>query len=151
MMFLWSLFAVAIIILDQLTKFLVVKYIDATQVITFIPKVIEFVYVKNNGAAFNILSGRIGLLSIISLVFAIGVVWFMIAKKPQNKIFTTSMLLLFAGAVGNVIDRIFRGFVVDFIKTSFINFPVFNIADISITCGAALLIIYLLFFDNKKE
>lgn len=150
-MFLWSLFAVAIIILDQLTKFLVVKYIDATQVITFIPKVIEFVYVKNNGAAFNILSGRIGLLSIISLVFAIGVVWFMIVKKPQNKIFTTSMLLLFAGAVGNVIDRIFRGFVVDFIKTSFINFPVFNIADISITCGAALLIIYLLFFDNKKE
>lgn len=150
-MFLWSLFAVAIIILDQLTKFLVVKYIDATQVITFIPKVIDFVYVKNNGAAFNILSGRIGLLSIISLVFAIGVVWFMIVKKPQNKIFTTSMLLLFAGAVGNVIDRIFRGFVVDFIKTSFINFPVFNIADISITCGAALLIIYLLFFDNKKE
>ena len=62
-----------------------------------------------------------------------------------------SLMLLFAGALGNAIDRVFRGFVVDFIKTSFINFPVFNVADIAITVGAALFIIYLMFFDNKKE
>lgn len=150
-MFLWSLFAGIIIVLDQLTKFLVVKYIDGGVGITLIPKVLDLVYVKNDGAAFNILSGRIGLLSIISLAFVVGVIWFMVVKKPQNKIFRAAVMLLFAGAVGNVIDRIFRGFVVDFIKTTFISFPVFNIADIAITCGAGLLIIYLLFFDTKKE
>lgn len=150
-MFLWSLFAGIIIVFDQLTKFLVVKYIDGGVGITLIPKVLDLVYVKNDGAAFNILSGRIGLLSIISLAFVVGVIWFMVVKKPQNKIFRAAVMLLFAGAVGNVIDRIFRGFVVDFIKTTFISFPVFNIADIAITCGAGLLIIYLLFFDTKKE
>ena len=151
-MLLWSVFAGVIILLDQLTKWLVVRNIPLEQGgISVIPKILEFVHIHNPGAAFNILSGRIGILSIISLLFSIGVVWYMVYKKPENKLFRVSAMLLFAGAVGNVIDRIFRGYVVDFIKTVFINFPVFNIADISITCGAALLIIYILFFDEKKE
>ena len=61
------------------------------------------------------------------------------------------MTLLLAGAFGNAIDRLFRGYVVDFIQTVFIRFPVFNVADIAITFGAMLLIIYLLFFDGKEE
>ena len=150
-MLLWSLFAVVIMAVDQLTKFFVVKYISASDIITVIPGLFEFVYVKNKGAAFNILSGRLGFLSLISLLFAAGVIWYMIVKKPQNKMCRVSLMLLFAGALGNAIDRVFRGFVVDFIKTSFINFPVFNVADIAITIGAALFIIYLMFFDNKKE
>ena len=150
-MLLWSLLAGIIIILDQLTKYLVVENIGKTQVITLIPKVLDLVYVKNTGAAFNILSGRIGFLSIISLLFVIGVIWYMIVKKPQNRLFCIALMLLFSGAVGNMADRIFRGFVVDFIKTVFIEFPVFNIADIAITCGAILLIIYLLFFEGRKE
>lgn len=150
-MFLWSVFAVLIVAADQLSKFLVVENISRSQIIDVIPGIIEFVYVKNTGAAFNILSGRIGILSIISLAFAVGVIWYMVSKKPRNTLLKTALLFLFAGAVGNVIDRIFRGFVVDFIKTAFIEFPVFNIADIFITLGAVLFIIYLLFFENKKE
>ena len=61
------------------------------------------------------------------------------------------LLLLFSGAVGNVLDRIYRGFVVDFIRVEFIDFPVFNVADIFITIGAVIYIIFILFFDNKKE
>lgn len=150
-MFLWSFLAILIIVSDQLTKYLAIKYISDKAFVTFIPKVIDFAYVENNGAAFNILSGRIGLLSIISLLFVVGVIIYWVIKKPENKILKTALMLLASGAAGNAIDRVFRGVVVDFIKTTFIEFPVFNIADIAITCGAVLLIIYLLFFDTKKE
>ena len=151
-MFLWSLFAILIIIFDQLTKFFVVQNITLnSEVILVIPKIVSFVNVHNPGAAFSILQGKIELLSCISLLFSVGVLWYMIIKKPKNKVLRISIMLLFAGAIGNVIDRIFRGYVVDFIKVLFINFPVFNLADIAITCGAILLIVYILFLDNKKE
>lgn len=63
----------------------------------------------------------------------------------------TSLTLLFAGALGNAIDRIFRGYVVDFIETAFIDFPVFNVADIAITCGAVIMAIYIIFFDKDEK
>ncbi len=148
-MIFWLICSFLIILIDQVTKYIALTRLEGLEV-TFIPKVIDFVYVKNNGAAFNILSGKIELLSLISVVFAVGVIWYIIYKKPQNKMFRLSLMLLFAGAVGNVIDRIFRGFVVDFIKTTFIDFPVFNIADIAIVCGAILLSVYMLFFENRK-
>ena len=151
-MFWWSLFAILIIFFDQLTKFFVVQNITLnSEVISVIPKMFSFVHVHNPGAAFSILQGKIEFLSCISLAFCVGVRVYMLIKKPQNKVLRISIMLLFAGAIGNVIDRIFRGYVVDFIKVLFINFPVFNLADIAITCGAALLIIYILFLDNKKE
>lgn len=148
-MIFWLICSFLIILIDQVTKYIALTRLEGLEV-TFIPKVIDFVYVKNNGAAFNILSGKIELLSLISVVFAVGVIWYIIYKKPQNKMFRLSLMLLFAGAVGNVIDRIFRGFVVDFIKTTFIDFPVFNIADIAIVGGAILLSVYMLFFENRK-
>ena len=148
-MIFWLICSFLIILIDQVTKYIALTRLEGLEV-TFIPKVIDFVYVKNNGAAFNILAGKIELLSLISVVFAVGVIWHIIYKNPQNKMFRLSLMLLFAGAVGNVIDRIFRGFVVDFIKTTFIDFPVFNIADIAIVCGAILLSVYVLFFENRK-
>lgn len=150
-MILWSVIAALGVILDQLAKYLVAANINSTQIVEVLPGLVEFVYVKNTGAAFNILSGKLGFLSIISVLFSIGVVIYMFVKKPQSKLFKTALLLLVSGAVGNAIDRIFRGFVVDFIRVEFIDFPVFNIADIFITVGAVLYIVYLLFFDNKKE
>ncbi len=153
-MFLWSLIVVLIIALDQLFKYWVVNNIGITDSITIIPKVIDFVFVKNTGAAFSFLSDKtygIVLLSGISVAFCIGVIWFMIKKKPRNKLLTVSLALMLSGALGNVIDRILRGYVVDFIETTFIKFPVFNIADIAITLGAALVIMYVLFFDKSKN
>ena len=143
--------APAAFVLDRLTQLLAQKALAPGVRTDALPGLFRFVLVKNTGAAFNILSGRIGFLSIISLLFVIGVIWYMIVKKPQNRLFCIALMLLFSGAVGNMADRIFRGFVVDFIKTVFIEFPVFNIADIAITCGAILLIIYLLFFEGRKE
>lgn len=153
-MILWSLIVVIIIALDQISKYWVVNSIGPTDSITVIPNMIDFVYVKNTGAAFSFLADKtngIIFLSCISVAFCVGVIWFMIKKKPQNKLLTISLALMLSGAFGNVIDRLFRGYVVDFIETIFINFPVFNIADIAITIGAALVIIFVLFFDKSKN
>ena len=153
-MILWSLIVIVIMALDQLSKYWVINNIGMTDSITVIPNVIDFVYVKNTGAAFSFLSDKtygIVILSIISVLFCIGVIFFMIKKKPQSKLLTISLALMLSGALGNVIDRIARGYVVDFIEATFINFPVFNVADIAITCGAILIIIYVLFFEKSKE
>ena len=153
-MILWSIIVLIIIALDQISKYWVVNNIGLTDSITVIPDVIDFVYVKNTGAAFSFLANKtygIILLSCVSVAFCIAVVWFMIKKKPKNKLLTISLALMLSGAIGNVIDRIFRGYVVDFIETTFINFPVFNVADIAITIGAVLVIIFVLFFDRDRN
>lgn len=150
-MILWGIIALAIIALDQITKYLVINNISASDTITAIKGIIDFVYVKNTGGAFSILNNATWLLSIISVVFCVGVIVYFIKNKPQKKNECMALTLMFAGALGNAIDRIFRGFVIDFIKTSFIDFPVFNIADIAITVGAVLLVVQIVFYDSSKE
>ena len=153
-MILWSLIVIVIMALDQLSKYWVINNIGMTDSITVIPNLIDFVYVKNTGAAFSFLSDKtygIVILSIISVLFCIGVIFFMIKKKPQSRLLTISLALMLSGALGNVIDRIARGYVVDFIDATFFNFPVFNVADIAITCGALLIIIHVLFFEKPKD
>ena len=155
-MILWSLIVLIIIALDQISKYWVVNNIGLTDSFVVIPKVIDFVYVKNTGAAFSFLSETtygIIFLSCISVIFCVGVIWFMIKKKPQHKLLTISLALMLSGAIGNVIDRIFRGYVVDFIEPLFIDFAVFNFADCCITVGAFMLIgfeIYELIKERKK-
>ena len=150
-MLIWIIIAALVVVLDQLTKFLVATNIGPFDCIHIIPGLFDFVYVKNTGAAFSILSGNTVFLSIISVLFCIGVGAYWFIKKPAHPLIKASLILLFAGALGNAIDRIFYGFVVDFISTAFMNFPVFNVADIAITIGAALLMIYLIFFDKDEK
>jgi len=150
-MLIWIITAVLVVFFDQFAKILVMQNIGPTDCIHIIPGLFDFVYVKNTGAAFSMLSENTGLLSIVSIIFCVGVLWYWCKKRPASMLMKASLCLLFAGALGNAIDRIFRGFVVDFISTAFMNFPVFNIADIAITFGATLLIIYFIFFDKDEE
>lgn len=150
-MLIWAIIAGAVVIFDQLAKLLVIKTIGPNDCFHIIPGLFDFVYVKNTGAAFSMLSENTGILSVVSIIFCIAVLWYWYKKKPANTLLKASLCLLFAGALGNAIDRILRGFVVDFISTAFMNFPVFNIADIAITFGAVLLIIYFIFFDKDEE
>lgn len=144
----WTLLILFIIILDQLVKGLVVNNLSKVDSVTVIPHILSFIYVKNTGAAFSILSDKTVVLGVISILFCIGVIAYWCIKKPNSQMLTFSLSLLLAGAFGNAVDRIVRGFVVDFIEVTFIKFPVFNIADISITFGMVFLMIYLLFFDK---
>ena len=150
-MLIWTIVAALIVGLDQLAKYLVITKIGAHNVVHAIPGLFDFVYVENTGAAFSILSDSTGILSIISILFCVGVVVYWILKKPEHILMKTSLALLFAGALGNAIDRIFRGYVVDFIETAFMDFPVFNVADIAITCGAVIMAVYIIFFDKDEK
>lgn len=150
-MLVWLITAGAIVALDQIAKILVTAFLDKTDSICVIPYLFDFVYVENTGAAFSILSGRTGFLGIISVLFCIGVPVYWLKVKPKHKLMKTSLTLLFAGALGNAIDRIFRGFVVDFISASFMEFPVFNVADISIVFGAILLVVYVMFYEKEEK
>lgn len=148
---LWLIIAVLIIIADQVTKYFVVSGMNVGDTAFGILNLFDITYVQNKGAAFSLLSGKISFLSVISVVFCIGVLIYWIKKKPTHQLLCTSLTMMFAGALGNAVDRIFRGFVIDYIQTLFINFPVFNIADIGITVGAILLVIYFIWFDKEGK
>ena len=130
---------------------MVINNIALTDTIEVIPDVLNIVYVKNTGAAFSILSGRTYILSIVSFVVCVALVWYLIKKKPSSKLLLVSLGMILGGAAGNLIDRAARQFVVDYIEVCFITFPVFNLADMAITIGAALSMIYVIFFDGKND
>lgn len=146
----WLIIAAVITGADQLVKWLVSSAADVGETIASIP-LVDIMYVQNRGAAFSLLSGKVSLLTIISVVFCAAAVIYWIKKKPTHLVMQTSITLMFAGALGNAIDRFVYGFVVDFIRVTFIDFPVFNIADIAITVGAALLIVYEIWFDKEDK
>ena len=131
-----------IILIDQYSKNFIYNEYNNLIYKDFILFKIDFV--KNYGAAFNIFSGNRIFLSLISIIFALILLYLLVIKDSNytTKLYAYSFIL--GGTIGNGIDRIIRGFVIDFINLNFINFPVFNIADISINIGFILLI-YIIF------
>ena len=114
----------------------------------------KFYYTRNTGAAWSIMDGggweRILLLTVS--ILAMGLMLFMLIRYYRRHILlTVSLAMVWGGAMGNMIDRIRLGYVVDFLSTEFIRFPTFNVADSFITVGAVLLAVYIIFFDAKAE
>jgi len=138
--------SIFIILIDQYTKYLMFYNYK-----TFINKdflIFRLDFVKNYGAAFNIFSGNRIFLSFISIIFSILLTYLILKRNKLNTFEFYSYSFLLGGTIGNGLDRILRGFVVDFINLNTINFPVFNIADISINIGFILLI-YNIFKNNR--
>lgn len=148
-MIIWIALSLGITIADQLIKYLVLNNIASTDTITVIPKVLQLVFVKNTGAAFSLFSGKTYVLSLVSIAVCVFVLWYLIKKKTQNRLLSVSLGMVLGGAAGNLIDRVFRNYVIDYAELCFVRFPVFNLADVAITVGAVLLMIYVIFFDNK--
>ena len=144
-----SLFALGIVGVDQLTKYLVLANIPLYGEVPFIPGIVKLTYVKNTGAAFSMLEGQSWLFMLVFAVMTV-LVFVEYFKKPMpfTKLERWCIAAIYGGGLGNVIDRIFRRYVVDMIQTEFIDFPVFNVADCFITCGCILLLISLLFFNK---
>ena len=134
-----------IILLDQFTKYLI--FFNEKIVINKDFFLFRLDFVKNYGAAFNIFSGNRIFLSCISVIFSILNAYLILVKNKFNSIDLFAYSFLLGGTIGNGIDRILRGFVIDFINLNFINFPVFNVADISINIGFIFLLYSL--FKNK--
>lgn len=146
---LMTLFAALIVGLDQFTKYLTLQNIPLGGHVDFIPGFLGFTYVQNRGAAFSMLQNAQWLFAIIFVVIAIFIFW----EFPKKRLpFTTLerwlIVAVFAGGIGNTIDRLRFGYVVDMIQTEFMNFPVFNIADSFITCGCIALIAHLFLFNK---
>jgi len=135
-----------IVLIDQFTKYLM-SYNNKL----FINKdflLFKLDFVKNYGAAFNLFSGSRIFLSLISIIFSILLIYLILRKNTLNSFDLYSYSFILGGTIGNGIDRIYKGFVVDFINLNIINFPVFNIADISINIGFIFLL-YNIFKNNR--
>ena len=144
------LFSAAIVAADQYTKYLTVANIPLYADVPFIPGVLQLTYVRNTGAAFSSFEGQQWLFALIFAVFTAAILWEYF-KKPMP--FTTlerfCIAAIYGGGLGNMIDRVRLGYVVDMIETTFMEFPVFNVADIFITCGCILLMVHLAFFNKE--
>ncbi len=130
--------SIFIALIDQITKYLIFYNYEIFLNRDFLLFRLDFV--KNYGAAFNILSGSRIFLSLISIIFSILLIYLILRNKNLNSIDLYSYSFILGGTIGNGIDRLFKGFVIDFINLNFINFPVFNIADISINIGFIFLL-----------
>lgn len=144
-----SLFVLVIAGLDQLSKYLVVANIPLGGHMDFLPGLLSLTYAQNTGAAFSSLQGARWLFVAIFVVFAAALIW-CTAKKvlPFTRLEQWCLAAILGGGLGNLIDRLFLGYVVDMISTDFMNFPVFNVADSFITCGAILLFVHLIFWNK---
>ena len=138
--------SIFIVLIDQFTKYLIFYNHKIFLNKDFLLFKLDFV--KNYGAAFNIFSGSRVILSLISIFFSILIIYLMFRKNTLNSFDLYSYSFILGGTIGNGIDRIYKGFVIDFINLNIINFPVFNIADISINIGFSILL-YNIFQNNR--
>jgi len=139
----------AVVGLDQYSKATTQMLLDLGESAPLIPKVLGFTYVQNRGAAFSSFQGMQWLFAALFVLLTAGMVYEFIRKKLGFTDFDRwCILLIWAGGLGNMIDRVRLGYVVDMIQTLFVNFPVFNVADIFITCGCIALIVHLVFFNK---
>ena len=138
--------SIFIVLIDQFTKYLI--FYNKKLFINKDFLLFKLDFVKNYGAAFNIFSGSRIFLSLISILFSILLIYLIFRKNTLNLLDLYSYSFILGGTIGNGIDRIFKGFVVDFINLNIINFPVFNIADISIKIGFIILLYN--FFKNNR-
>lgn len=144
---------VAAVGLDQLSKYLVVANMGLHESVDIIPGVLRFTYIQNDGAAFGSMDEHRWIFMVLSTVAIIGILVYLFWKKPQDKLLLSSLILITGGGVGNMIDRVALGYVIDFID--FCAFPkiwmwVFNIADSCVCIGAGLLALWLI-LDIVRE
>ena len=146
--------AVLLVAVDQITKYMALTQLKPIGSVTFIDGFMDFTFVENRGAAFGIFSGKTWLLLVISIIICAVLVWAM-TKMPKTKEYRklrVTFVLILSGAVGNIIDRALRGYVVDFFEFTFIKWPVFNMADIYVVVGTIVMAVIIMFFmKDEKE
>ncbi|MBQ6733323.1 MAG: signal peptidase II [Lachnospiraceae bacterium] len=143
----------ALVLLDQYTKHLAVLHLKEQPDVILIRGVVQLSYVENRGAAFGSMQNMQVLLIGLPVIVLCGIVYALWKMPPTRKYLPMFLVLLVlaSGAMGNLIDRIMHAYVVDFIYFSLIDFPVFNVADIYVTCSAAVLILLMLFYYKDED
>ncbi len=137
-----------ILVFDIFTKYLSSFYFKVSE-IEVIKNILYFTYVENRGAAFGIMQNKQWFFILITLILILAMILYILKVKPQDILLKLSLSFIIGGGIGNLIDRVFKGYVVDFIDLRIINYPVFNIADCFVVIGAVLLCVYILFSKEK--
>lgn len=151
----FSLVTVALLAsIDQLIKIIIDLWLKPIRSFVLIDNVVSFTYVENRGVAFGMLQNQGWFFTTVTAAVIIFGLYCLIADKIKSDFILISVLLVIAGGVGNLIDRLFRGYVIDFIEPLFVNFAIFNFADILVSIGACMLIgwlIYDVIRESKKQ
>lgn len=146
-----TLLAAALIALDQWVKWWVTVNIPMGGPRSFIPHILGLTQVHNTGGAWSMLNQHTWLLSVVSAVVVLALLFVLVRRLIRHPFGVITLTMVLAGAVGNLIDRVRLGYVVDMFQTLFMNFPVFNVADICVVCGGIAFCIYFVFFYEKWE
>lgn len=144
---------VSIIFIDRTSKILALNYLAMGESIPIIKGVFHLTYAENTGAAFSMLSKNTNFLVIVTLILIIALVLYFYRelKANSNKFYLSGLCFILGGAIGNLIDRIYFGFVVDYFDFCLINFAIFNVADSFICVGVALMAISLFIYKEAKD
>ncbi|MGM9966722.1 MULTISPECIES: signal peptidase II [unclassified Rummeliibacillus] len=147
--------AIFVIILDQLSKWSIVENMHYGESISILDPYFGLLSHRNRGAAWGMLQGQFWLFALVTVIVIAGIIYYYHKEAKGKPMFQVSLMLLLGGAIGNFIDRLFRGEVVDFVHVIIpvinYDFPIFNIADASLTFGVILLIIYMVFEDKLEK
>lgn len=147
------IFGITLVIADQLIKIWAIKELKPVKMMDFIHfgnlDIMDLRYVQNEGAAFSSLSGKRWFLVVLVIIMLIGLTIFIVKYKYKHPFFMTSAVMVISGGVGNLIDRIRFGYVVDYLDVKLFNFAVFNFADICVVLGAIFMLIFLFWIEPK--
>ena len=144
---------IILVILDQITKWQALTKLKPIKNTVVIKGFLDFTFVENRGAAFGILSGKRVFFILLTVVVAAGIIYsfYKLPKTREYNWLKCGLVLVLSGAIGNVIDRAVRGYVVDFLEVTFIKWPVFNLADIYVVIGACFILFLSLFVIKEEE
>jgi lipoprotein signal peptidase len=147
------IWVIILLVLDQVTKFLAKNGLQGNEPFVIIKNVFQLNYLENKGAAFGIFQNKIILFVVLTAIVLviIGVIYCRIPEDKKYSPLRISLILLTAGALGNLIDRVMNSYVVDFFYFQLINFPIFNVADCYVTVSAALLLILCVFYYKDED
>ncbi len=143
-----------LVLLDQLTKYAAWKTIRLSGPLELIPGVFELQYLENRGAAFGMMRGMQTVFVVFALLITVLAMWMNLRLRPLGRHYLplrVVAIVLASGAIGNMIDRVCHHSVIDFLYVSLINFPIFNVADIYVTCGSAALILLMIFLYSDSD
>lgn len=150
MLIVYFIISAFLIGLDQWTKYLTVTHLSLGEEQVVMPGIFSFTYVQNTGAAWSILEGQMWFFYGITFISVTLVIYLLIKHVRGNRWFVYGLVLILAGALGNFIDRVRLGYVVDMFMTTFVRFPIFNVADALMVIGVICIFIYMI-LEEKKE
>lgn len=149
-MLLYLILSILFVIADQVVKMWTVNHFSLHEGMEFMKGIVSILYVRNTGAAWGMFEGKMVFFYLITAVAVGTLLYLMFKEKGKSKLLLTAYSLILAGAVGNFIDRIRLGYVVDMFKFEFVDFPIFNVADFCLTIGVIFLFYYVIFKEQSK-